>query len=113
MRALVFLHENGVLTFWNQDTLDFLYSFRLNSASKKIVFESSMRYLASLTAEGSVEVWKIKGAQERHWWDLNFKSVKDVISNSGKENQFIISMNSDDKVGGESDSILLFQYSRP
>jgi WD40 repeat protein len=113
IKALVFLHENGVLSFWNQETLEFLYSLKLNSTSKKVVFESSMRYLASLTVEGSVEVWKIKGAQEKYWWDLSFKSVKDIINNPGKENQFIISMNSDDKQDAESDSILLFQYSRP
>jgi hypothetical protein len=94
--ALVFLHENGVLSFWNQETLEFLYSFKLNSTSKKVVFESSMRYLASLTAEGRVEVWKIKGAQEKYWWDLSFRSVKDIINNPDKENQFIISMNSED-----------------
>ena len=94
IRALVFLHENGVLSFWNQDNLEFLYSFKLNSSSKKVVFESSMRYMASLTAEGSVEVWKIKGAQEKYWWDLSFRSVKDIINNPAKENQFIISMNS-------------------
>ena len=72
-----------------------------------------MRYLASLTVEGSVEVWKIKGTQEKYWWDLSFKSVKDIINNPGKENQFIISMNSEDKQDAENDSILLFQYSRP
>ena len=113
IRALVFLHENGVLSFWNQETFEFLYSFKLNSTSKKVIFESSMRYLASLSIEGSVEVWKIKGPQEKYWWDLSFKSVRDIINNPGKENQFIISMNSEDKMDGENDSILLFQYSRP
>ena len=113
IRALVFLHENGVLSFWNQETIEFLYSFKLNSTSKKVVFESSMRYLASLTAEGSAEVWKIKGAQEKYWWDLSFRSVKDIINNPDKENQFIISMNSEDTKDADSDSILLFQYSRP
>jgi hypothetical protein len=55
-----------------------------------------MRYLASLTSDGSVEVWKIKGAHEKYWWDLNFKSVQEIINNPAKENQFIITMNSED-----------------
>lgn len=56
-----------------------------------------MRYLASLTTDGSVEVWKIKGTQEKHWWGLNFKSVSDIINNPTKENQFILAMNSEDQ----------------
>jgi WD40 repeat protein len=58
----------------------------LNKTSKKVVFESSYRYLASLSIDGSVEVWKIKGNEEKHWWDLNFKSVGDIQNNSTKEN---------------------------
>jgi hypothetical protein len=72
-----------------------------------------MRYLASFTSEGGVEVWKVKGAEEKHWWDLSFKSVSDLINNPSKENQFILTMNSEDKASEPSDSILLFQYSRP
>jgi len=45
-----------------------------------------------------VEVWKVKGTQEKYWWDLNFKSVTDIINNPSKENQFIISMNSEDNI---------------
>jgi hypothetical protein len=33
IKALVFLHDNGVMSFWNQETLEFLYSFKLNSTS--------------------------------------------------------------------------------
>jgi hypothetical protein len=45
-----------------------------------------MRYLASLNIDGGVEVWKIKGEQESHEWDLAFKSVKELINNPNKEN---------------------------
>lgn len=107
------LHENGVLSFWDQECLSFVYTFRLNSPSKKVVFEESMRYLASLTVNGGVEVWKVKGKEEKHWWDLNFKSIKDIIEYPCRENQFIITMNSADEHDGLTDSILLFQYSRP
>ena len=86
IRALVFLHENGIISFWDQDSLVFLSSFRLNSPSKKLVFESSMRYLASLTVDGGVEVWKIKGDKEKYWWELNFKTIGDIHNNSAKEN---------------------------
>ena len=71
-----------------------------------------MRFLASLTEEGGVEVWKIKGKQENHAWDLAFNSVRDIFNNPDKENQFIISMNSNDEAG-LSNTVLLFQYSRP
>lgn len=62
------------------------YAFRLNSPSRKIVFESSTRYLAALTQEGGVEVWKIKGKHETYEWSLNFKSVKELLNNPNKEN---------------------------
>ena len=61
---------------------------------------------------GSVEVWSAKGASseahECHQWDLNFKSVADIEVNSARENQFFIIMNSEDKVDGPLNSILLF-----
>jgi hypothetical protein len=101
------------MSFFDQENFAFIHSFRLNKASKKVVFESSMRYLASLSPEGSVEVWKIKGEEERHQWDLQFKSVTDLVNNPSKENQFIISMSSTDVQSSPTDSILLFQYSRP
>ncbi|CDW77145.1 u3 snornp-associated protein nan1 [Stylonychia lemnae] len=113
-RCLVILHEGGVLTYWDQDNYyRFVYSFRLNEDSKKVVFESSHRFLASLSVNGGVEVWKTKGEREKHWWDLNFASVSDISNNNQKENQFMISMNSEDDSQQMSNSILLFQYSRP
>jgi hypothetical protein len=45
-----------------------------------------MRYLASLSENGGVEVWKIKGMHEKHEWNLSFNSVKDIINNPSKEN---------------------------
>jgi len=80
------LHKGGVLSFWDQETFTFLYSFRLKEPSKKVVFETSMRYLASLSENGGVEVWKIKGMHEKHEWNLSFNSVKDIINNPSKEN---------------------------
>jgi hypothetical protein len=63
---LVFLHENGTISFYDQENFEFVHSFRLNKVSKKIVFETSMRYMASLTIERSIEVWKVKGEEELH-----------------------------------------------
>ena len=59
-----------------------------------------MRFVASLATDGSVEVWKIKGEEEMHQWDLQFKSVTDLLNNPCKENQFIITMSSKDEAGG-------------
>jgi len=50
--SLAVLHENGWVSFWSQDGWQFSYSFRLNAPAKSIVFESSSRYLASLTEKG-------------------------------------------------------------
>jgi hypothetical protein len=55
-----------------------------------------------------VEVWKVHGKHEQHEWDLAFKSVKDIINNPMKENQFIITMNSKDAANEMNDSVLLF-----
>ncbi len=74
-KFIAFLHKGGVISYWDQNSLRFNKSFRLNQPSKKIVYEKSHRFLASLNTEGGVEVWKLKGEQEKHWWDLNFKSV--------------------------------------
>ena len=85
-RCIVFLHENGIVSFYDEETFEFVHSFRLNKASKKIIFETSMRFMASLTQEGGVEVWKVKGEQEQHQWDLQFKTVSDLLNNPCKEN---------------------------
>jgi len=69
--------------------------------------------MASLSETGGVEVWKIKGAHEKHEWNLGFSSVKDLINNPAKENQFLITMNSADQSDQPANSVLLFQYSRP
>jgi hypothetical protein len=70
------LHQGGYISFWDQDSWEFVYSIKLraNDASK-IVFEHSNRFMAALTDKGGVEVWKLKGQDARHWWDLNFTSV--------------------------------------
>lgn len=59
---------------------------KLNSPCSKIVFETSFRYLAALTIDGGLEVWKIKGENEKHMWNLDFKSINDVVNNTSKEN---------------------------
>ena len=78
----------------------------------KLAFEASFRYLAALTSKGSVSVWKLKGLEPTHQWNLSFKSVSDVVANTAIENQFFIVMNSED-ISGPQNSVLLFQYSRP
>ena len=65
-KCLVFLHKEGNISLWNQETLELIHSFKLNKPSQKLVFESSMRYLASLNVEGGVEVWKVKGDYETY-----------------------------------------------
>lgn len=112
-KVTAILHKYGQVTFWDQETFILLYTFRLHSPSQKIVFESSFRYLASLTEAGSVELWKVKGKSEAYQWSLNFKSAASLINNPTRENQFIITMNSKDDSSLGLDSVLLFQYSRP
>ena len=107
------MHEEGNISFWNEESLTLSYSITLNKPSKKIVFEESFRYLASLSTNGSVEVWKVKGTHETHWWDLSYTSISDISNIENKENQFSIVMNSEDKKVDGQNAILLFQYSRP
>ena len=64
--SLAILHENGWVSFWAQDGWSFSYSFRLNAPAKSIIFESSSRYLASLTEKGQVEVWRLKGKDAQY-----------------------------------------------
>jgi WD40 repeat protein len=110
-RCFVFLHKGGYISYWDSETFEFVHSFRLNSPSTKIIFESSKRYIASLSVSGSVEVWSVKN--EKHEWDLSFNSVSNILNNPSKENQFVITMNSADAKDAKPDSIILFQYSRP
>jgi len=74
--CLVILHEHGCLSFWNKDNWQFEYAFKMNSTNvQKVVFEQSCRYVAGLTDQGSVEVWKLKANDAKYHWSLNFKSV--------------------------------------
>lgn len=85
--SISILHEGGYISFWSQKTWDFLYAIKLRaSGARKIVFENSFRFMAALTTSGGVEVWKIKGKDARHSWDLNFTSVTQIESNQFKEN---------------------------
>lgn len=87
----------------------------------KIIFEQSCRYMAGMTSEGKVEVWKLKTKDAKFHWSLNFDSVTQIESNPLKENQFFVLMNSlDGKTSSDAaeketkqDSVLLFQFSRP
>ena len=89
--------KDGIVTFWEVDNyLRLAYVMNLGKNSQKIIFESSFRFLASLKTEGGVDIWKIKGSCEKPWWSLNFDSIKDLVNNDSKENQFILSMNSTD-----------------
>ena len=72
---LAVLHEYGWVSFWSTDTWQLAYTFKLNNESKKIIFESSYRYLASLSVDGQVEVWRMKGEQAKYKWGLTFKSA--------------------------------------
>jgi hypothetical protein len=84
----------------------------------KVCFEASYRYLVSKRKSGSISVWKLTGEEANHFWDLNFNSVSDIVTNSQVENQFFVMMSSTDKVDqdqtkADQDSVLLFQFSRP
>ena len=112
--TLAILHENGWVSFWAQDGWQYAYSFRLNNPAKSIIFESSSRYLASLTDKGQVEVWRLKGIDAKYEWGLEFNSVTKIEANKTIENQFFVLMSStDESVQSKQDSLLLFQFSRP
>ena len=72
---LTVVHENGWVSFWSTDTWQLAYSFKLQNTPRKVIFESSYRYLASLSFDGQVEVWRIKGEQAKFKWGLQFGSV--------------------------------------
>jgi len=85
--CIVIVHEGGYISFWSQDSWDFLYAIKLRaSGARKIVFENSNRFMAALTDTGGVEVWKVKGKDARHSWDLDFTTVTQIESNQFKEN---------------------------
>ena len=69
---------------------------KIVNESKKIIFESSYRYLASLSADGQVEVWRMKGENPKFKWGLEFKSATQIETNSSTENQFFVLMSSKD-----------------
>jgi len=83
-RCLVLVHQSpdqqsvGKVSFWRQNTFEFVHQVTLNNAVSRVVFEKSHRFMAALTAEGSVEVWSMRGQHASHQWDLNFKSVSDI-----------------------------------
>lgn len=95
--TLAMLHENGWVSFWAQNGWQFAYSFKLNSAATKIVFEKSSRYLAALSETGQVDVWRLKGVDAKYEWGLQFKSVSEIAASSTIENQFFIKMSSTDE----------------
>ena len=67
---LAVIHENGWVSFWSTVNWQLAYTFKLNNQPKKVVFESSYRYLASLSVDGHVEVWRIKGEEAKYKWGL-------------------------------------------
>ena len=98
-RSIALLHTSdntSILSFWGLDSFHFKHAITLNSPCTKVVFEKSHRYFAALTTSGSVEVWQIRGEHEVHHWDLRFKSVRDIQTNSHSENQFFVLMNAVD-----------------
>jgi hypothetical protein len=109
---LAVLHEKGHISFWSREDWTLDSSMATHSETTKIVFEASYRYLAALKPTGSVSVWKMKGEEPSHQWDLNFHSVTKIVSNPLVENQFFVMMSSDDKADTQN-SVLLFQFSRP
>ena len=84
--TLAVLHEDGWVSFWVQSTWQFAYAFKLNTPAKRIIFECSDRYLASLTEAGQVEVWKLKGVDAKYQWGLQFNSVTNIVANATIEN---------------------------
>ena len=58
----------------------------MNADVTKIAFEASYRYFVALTDNGSISVWKLKGDEAKHFWDLNFNTVTDVVANTAIEN---------------------------
>mmetsp|Transcript_10247 Transcript_10247/g.12790 ORF Transcript_10247/g.12790 Transcript_10247/m.12790 type:complete len:165 (+) Transcript_10247:226-720(+) len=85
--SLCLLHEGGWVSFWSHESWQLAYQFRLNRAdTKRVVFESSSRYLAALAENGSVEVWRLKGMDARYDWGLQFKSASHIEANTAIEN---------------------------
>ena len=94
--CLALLHEHGCLSFWSIRGWQLESSLQMHASVKKVVFEASFRYMAALKTNGSVSVWRMKGNEPAHQWDLNFTSVCDIVVNSAIENQFFVMMHSSD-----------------
>ena len=94
---LAILHEYGWVSYWSTETWQLATVFKLNNESKKIIFESSYRYLSSLSVDGQVEVWRMKGENPKFKWGLEFKSATQIETNSSTENQFFVLMSSKDQ----------------
>ena len=79
-RCLVFLHSSTVrdstLNFWSEETLTFVKRVALKKKVRQIIVDKSYRYFASLTEQGSVDVWKLTGHEAKLFWSLEFESVK-------------------------------------
>ena len=116
-RCLVFLHSStyrdSVLTFWNEETLQFVKRVPLKNKIRHVIVDKSNRYFATLTEQGSVDVWKLTGHDAKLFWSLAFQGVRQIEVNTCTENQFFVMMNSENKADHDADSILLFQFSRP
>jgi hypothetical protein len=112
-KCLALLHEKGCVSFWSAKDWHLVGEFSMHTDVSKIIFEASFRYLAALKTNGSVSVWKMKGTDPSHQWDLDFKSVADIVANSAVENQFFLLMAADDHPTSDKTSVLLFQFSRP
>lgn len=109
---MALLHDKGHVSFWSAKDWTLESAMSLHAEASKIVFEASFRYMAALKPTGAVSVWKLKGEEPTHQWDLKFNSVTNIVANSDVENQFFVMMSSDDKPDAQN-SVLLFQFSRP
>lgn len=84
--CLALLHEEGCLSFWSINGWQLESVLQMHASATKVIFEASFRYLAALKSNGSVSVWRLKGEEPSHQWDLNFTSVQDIVVNSAIEN---------------------------
>lgn len=78
--------RDSTLSFWSEETLTFVKRINLKKKVRQLVIDKSCRFFATLTENGSVDVWKLTGHEAKPFWSLEFESVKQIEANNFTEN---------------------------
>ena len=99
------------ITLWNEKDYSLITQFKLKKDQDytihKVIFNGKGKRLALHTSKG-LKVIDVELKEEI--WKLDFRSIKDVQSSEAINSQFLITMNSEDTVGGIVDALIIFSF---